>query len=72
MSRTMRRMVRDRAALRRSVEPILALDLRRVIVAHDQIVEVDARIRVEQAFAWLTARPRRDRRLQEPLHRDDG
>ena len=56
MSRTMRWMVRDRAALRGSVERLLALDLRRVVVAHDRIVEHDAKAQLQRAFAWLTDR----------------
>lgn len=53
MSPTVRPFVRDRAALRRSVDRILALQFRRVVLAHDQIIEEDARERLRQAFAWL-------------------
>lgn len=53
MSRTMRLMVRDRAALRRSVERILALAPERVVLAHEQVVERDAGSALAQAFAWL-------------------
>ena len=55
MSRTMKLMVRDRAALRRSIEPLLALDVRRIVLAHDQVVEHEARAALARAFAWLQA-----------------
>ncbi len=55
MSRTMRWMVRDRAALRRSVEGIQALAPQRVVVAHDQVVDDDVPGRLQRAFAWLGA-----------------
>jgi len=53
VSRTMRALVKDRAALSRSVARLLALDIRRVVLAHDQIVEVEAKAKLERAFAWL-------------------
>lgn len=53
MSRTMRWMVRDPAALRRSVERIQAWAPRRVVVAHDQVVDDDVPGRLQRAFAWL-------------------
>jgi hypothetical protein len=53
MSRTMRLMVRDRDALRRSVERILALAPVRVLLAHEQVVERDAGAALAGAFAWL-------------------
>jgi hypothetical protein len=53
MSRTMKLMVKDKAALRKSVAPLLELDVERIVVAHDQIIEHDARARLAAAFAWL-------------------
>lgn len=53
MSRTMRLMVRDRAALRRSAAQLRALAPQRVVVAHDQIVDDDVPGRLQRAFAWL-------------------
>ena len=55
MSRTMKLMVRDRAAFRRSIAPLLALDVRRIVLAHDQVVDHDARAALARAFAWVQA-----------------
>ena len=57
MSRTMKLTVRDRALLASSVAPLLALPVKRVIVAHDQVVDEDASAQLKAAFAWL--RPNR-------------
>ena len=53
MSRTMKMAVRDRQALAASVAPLLALPVQRVVLAHDQIVEQQAREQLARAFAWL-------------------
>jgi hypothetical protein len=53
MSRTMKLATRDKQALARTVAPLLTLPMKRVIVAHDQIVEDDAAVKVAKAFAWL-------------------
>lgn len=48
---------RDRAAAARSVADILAWDFERVIVAHGDIIEGDARARMARALAWLGGPP---------------
>jgi Domain of unknown function (DUF4336) len=53
MSRTMRLAIKDKQALARSVLPLLALPVQRVIVAHDQIINDQPRAKLAQAFAWL-------------------
>jgi len=53
MSRTMKLLVKDKAALARSVRPLLDLPVQRIIVAHGQVVEKDARQALARAFAWL-------------------
>ncbi|MBR0566868.1 GNAT family N-acetyltransferase [Azoarcus sp. L1K30] len=53
MSRTIRVLVRDKAALANSVDALLALEPRRIVVAHDQVIETDAAHKLAQAFAWL-------------------
>lgn len=53
MSRTMKLMVRDRQVFRRSIAPLLALDVRRIVLAHDQVVGHDARAALARAFAWV-------------------
>jgi len=53
MSRTMKLLVKDRRALAGSVAPLLALPVKRVIVAHDQIIEADAAGQLRAAFDWL-------------------
>lgn len=53
MSRTMRWMVKDRTALRRSVDKVLAWEPERIVLAHDQVVDRGARKALAAAFAWL-------------------
>jgi len=53
MSRTMKLATRDKRALGGSIQPLLSLPIKRVIVAHDQIVDESASARLNQAFAWL-------------------
>ena len=53
MSRTMKLLVKDRAALARSVAPLRALPVQRVLVAHEDSVDRDAAARFDAAFAWL-------------------
>jgi hypothetical protein len=53
MSRTMKWAVADRQLFRRSVQPLLALPVERIVVAHDQVVEVDAAASLQRAFEWL-------------------
>lgn len=52
--RTVRLLVRDREAARRSARRILDWPFERVIVAHDAVVDSDARRQVERALScWL-------------------
>jgi hypothetical protein len=53
MSRTMKFATKDKHALARTVTPMISLPMKRVIVAHDQIVEEDPAKKVAKAFAWL-------------------
>jgi len=53
MSRTMKFMVKDRLALKKSVAPLLSLPIQRVIVAHDQIIDEEPVAKLAQAFSWL-------------------
>ncbi len=53
MSRTMRLAIPDRKALARSLEPILELEADRVILAHGEIVQADARRAIAAAFEFL-------------------
>ena len=48
--------VRDRAAFRRSLEKILAWPIRRIVLAHGEVVESDARGALERAYSWVLAR----------------
>ena len=48
-------MMRDRAAVRASIDRILAWDFQRVIVGHGHNVETDAREKFRAAFAFLRA-----------------
>ncbi|XYH99437.1 DUF4336 domain-containing protein [Sorangium sp. So ce1128] len=51
-----RLLMRDRAAAARSVADVLAWDFERVVVAHGDIVEEDAKERLRKALAWLGPR----------------
>jgi hypothetical protein len=53
MSRTMKWATKDKQALARSVLPLLSLPVRRVIVAHDQIIDDHPVEKLVQAFVWL-------------------
>ena len=53
MSRTMRLAVSDRAAFAESVRPLLSLPVRRIVVAHDQVIDEQAPQRLRAAFAGI-------------------
>lgn len=50
-----RRLVKDRAAAARSASDILGWDFERVVVAHGNVIEDDARERARQALGWMTS-----------------
>lgn len=50
-------MMRDRAAVRASLDRILEWDFQRVIVGHGRNIEMDAKQRFREAFAFLPAAP---------------
>jgi len=50
-----RRLVKDRAAAARSASDVLSWDFERVVVAHGDVVEDDARERTRRALAWMTS-----------------
>lgn len=52
MSRTMKAMVKDRAAFRRSVSTLVALPVRRLVLAHGDSVQIDGPT-LARAFAGL-------------------
>jgi hypothetical protein len=55
-TRTWRLLVKDRAALGRSLERLLELPLRTLVMAHGEIVRQDAHARLRQALRdWLPA-----------------
>lgn len=53
MSRSMKFLVKDKAALARTVDSLLAQPIERVILTHDQIIEQDAKVKLTAAFEWL-------------------
>lgn len=53
MSRTMKLLVKDNKQLNQVVSEIKKLDIKRVILAHDTIVEQNAKTELIQAFNWL-------------------
>ncbi|MBS2032394.1 MAG: DUF4336 domain-containing protein [Deltaproteobacteria bacterium] len=54
-SRIARSMVKDRAALRRSIDRMLAWNPTRIVPCHGAVLEADARAALERAFAFLPA-----------------
>ena len=54
VSRLVRLVTRDRAAAAQSVHQILQWPIRRVIVAHDCVIEQDAQRQLGQALAWFS------------------
>jgi hypothetical protein len=58
-TRSWRFLVKDRAALGRSLQRLLELPLRTLVMAHGEIVQDDAQERLRQALRhWLPAAPR--------------
>ena len=53
MSRTMKFVTKNKLALAKTVKPLTSLPMKRVIVAHDQIVDEEPAEKVAKAFAWL-------------------
>jgi hypothetical protein len=56
-SKMVRLCVRDRAAVRESLDRVLAWDFDRVIVAHGAVLETGGRQALRAAFAWLGDAP---------------
>ena len=54
-SRALRFMTDDRALARESVKQMLALDFSRLIMAHGEVVENDAKAGLSQALGWMLA-----------------
>ncbi len=52
-SRAMRMLVRDRAAAAASARTILGWGFERIVMAHGEIVEHDARARMTEALRWM-------------------
>jgi hypothetical protein len=57
-SRFWRFLVRDRAAAAKSALEVLAWDFERIVVAHGEVVDCDARERARDALAWMTHTPK--------------
>lgn len=53
MSRSIKFMVKDKADFAHSIRRLLAYDIERIVLAHDQVIEGDAKKRLEDAFTWL-------------------
>ena len=45
--------VKDKLLLGRSIAPLLELPIKRIVIAHDQIIQDDAKIKFAAAFQWL-------------------
>jgi len=53
MSRSMKLLIQDRTALSRCAQRILDWDVRRIVVAHGEIIEANAKQRLVEAFKHL-------------------
>jgi hypothetical protein len=53
LSRAVRLAFRDRAATRRSLDALLALPWSRIVPAHGEVIEGDAKQALRDAYAWL-------------------
>lgn len=53
MSRTMKWSVKSKSEFKMSIDQIKSWNINRVILAHDQIIEHDAKRKVLEAFAWI-------------------
>ena len=53
LSRAIRLAFRDRAATRRSLDTLLALPWSRIVPAHGEVIEGDAKQALRDAYAWL-------------------
>ncbi|HVJ90650.1 MAG TPA: hypothetical protein VM580_12665 [Labilithrix sp.] len=54
-SRVWRFLVKDHAAAARSAEHVLSWDFERVVVAHGDVIEGDARAQTRHALRWMTS-----------------
>ena len=54
MSRSMKLLIKDRAALSCCAQRILAWDVRRIVVAHGEIIDANAKQHLVEAFRHLT------------------
>jgi hypothetical protein len=59
-SKMVRLCVRDRAAVRESIERVLEWDFDRVVVTHGALLETGGKAAVRAAFAWLYETPESD------------
>ena len=68
--RSIRLLVKDKAALRTSALQVLAWPVQRVMVAHNSVVEQDAHAALKRALGWFdaTARHCRPRAGGDPQH----
>jgi hypothetical protein len=57
-SRALRLVTRDREAARASLEQVLALDFTRLVMAHGEVVDVDAKARLRGALHYMLRSPR--------------
>jgi Domain of unknown function (DUF4336) len=53
-SKMWRFLVKDRAAAAQSAQTILGLDFERIVVAHGNVIEDDAREQARRALEWMT------------------
>ena len=53
MSRTMKLMIKDNRMFRESINKLQELDIKKIILSHDQIIHENANQKFNEAFSWL-------------------
>lgn len=53
MSRTMKLMIKDKTRFKDSIKKISDWDIKRIVLAHDQVIEKDCNLKIKDAFSWI-------------------
>lgn len=54
-SKLMKTMISDQAALKQSIDRLLASDIKRIIVSHGDVVETKAKVVLKEAYSWCSS-----------------
>lgn len=53
MSRTMKLMIKDKTRFADSIKKLSDWDIKRIVLAHDQVIEKDCKSKLSNAFSWI-------------------